>query len=114
MGGVDQADEVADFALGAGRADGAGVEGKHGDLEGGGMEPGVVERDRHAGECGERVVGAAGVGARRIGHIGELRGVGQDVGAGNAADPEKLGSQRCEGTWGQRMRMIAGARVRAG
>jgi len=55
-----------------------------------------VERDGQTGECGERVVGAAGVGARWVGHGGKLRGVGQDVGAGNAADPEELGSQGVE------------------
>mgnify|MGYP000241326096 CR=1 FL=1 len=51
VGGVDQGDQVADLALGEGRDCGAGVVDEYGDLEGGGIDPGIVERDGHSGEC---------------------------------------------------------------
>jgi len=97
VGCVDEGDQVADLALGEGCDGRAGVVGEDVDLEDDGIEPGVVERDAQAGEGGERVIGAAGVGACGIGHVGELRGVGEDVGAGDSGDPEELGSEGVEG-----------------
>jgi len=106
VGGVDQGDQVADLTLGEGRDGGAGVVGEHRDLERGGMEPGVVEQDRNAGECGEGVVGAAGVSD----HVEALvaveakeegdDGVAEDVQVGEVegeGSAECVGSREAEG-----------------
>jgi len=56
-----------------------------------------VEGDRPVGQDGEGIVGAARVERGWVGAVDELSGVGQDFGAGNAADSEDLCGEGVEG-----------------
>jgi len=97
VGVIGERDEVADLAAVEGGDGESGVGRVDLDEEGGAVELGVVERQGRGDEGFQRVIGAAGVGAGGAGQVGELRSVSQDVGAGDAADPEELGSGRVEG-----------------
>jgi len=81
------------LALVEGGDGGPGEVGVHVESEGVGVEAGEVEGDRAGGQGGEGGVGAAGVGAGGVGEVCELGGVREDVGAGDAADPEALGGE---------------------
>jgi len=70
-GGVAEGDQIASLGPGEGQDRGAGVIGEDGDLEGGEVQLGIVEDDGQAGERGERVIDAAGVGAGGVRHVFE-------------------------------------------
>jgi len=96
-----------------GEGGGAGVVGVDVQAEGGSVEGDVVEGDGMKSDGGEGVVGAAGVGAGRVEDFGEVGGTGEDIRAGDAADPHELGGERVEGLgFGQRGRKREGQRQR--
>ena len=112
-GGVDQGDEVPDLAAVQGGGGGAGVVGVDVQAEGRRVEEGVVEGDGVAGDGGEGVVGASGVGSGGVGELGEVGGIGEDVGTGDAAHSQELGGERVEGLGvGQRGGKRGGQRQR--
>jgi len=95
-GGVGEQDEEADLAFWQGGECRARVVGVDGDAQGVRVEARVVQRDGAVGEDGDGVVGVAGVGGGGGGAVDEGRGVGEDVRAGEAADPQQLGGEGVE------------------
>jgi len=88
VGLVRQRHEVAQLAAVQGQGGGAGVIGVHVDAQGGEVEPVVVGGDGAGEGPVQGVFGVAGVGACWVRNVVEVGGVGENVRAGDAADPE--------------------------